>query len=109
MSNTQNEFKAVSNADLQKNQQIAISIYMEVEKIQEVETFLNAAYCERHGASSQQTFFPQSYGTFKQRDILETIDFFDIVNGMNQPGRAPVNSGNTATYILLHIRACQVG
>ena len=32
--------------------------------------------CERCGA-----FFPQSFGTFQQRDIWETIDFFDVVYG----------------------------
>ena len=36
---------------------------------------------ERRWASSQESFFPQSHGTCKQRNILETIDFFDMVHG----------------------------
>ena len=36
-------------------------------------------YCERHGASLQESFFPQSYLTFKQRNISENIDFFVMV------------------------------
>ena len=27
----------------------------------------------------QESFLPQSYGAFKQRDISETIDFFDMI------------------------------
>ena len=27
-----------------------------------------------------ESFFPQSYGTIKQRDMSETIDFFDMAN-----------------------------
>ena len=34
---------------------------------------------ERRGASSQESFCPQSYGTFKQRDNSEINDFFDMV------------------------------
>ena len=37
-------------------------------------------HCERRGAKRSklavESFFPQSYGTFKQRNIYETIDFF---------------------------------
>ena len=35
--------------------------------------------CERRGVNLQESFDPQSYGTFEQSDILETIDVFDMV------------------------------
>ena len=40
--------------------------------------YIVANCCERQWASSQESLFPQSYGTFKQRDISATIDFFSI-------------------------------
>ena len=67
---------------------------------------LHVYHCERPGATwseadrarSGELFFPQSYGTSKQRDISETNDFFDMVyrtkkiifhysSMMNRPGR----------------------
>ena len=35
-----------------------------------------ASDAERSEANSQESFFPQSYGNFKQRDISKTVDFF---------------------------------
>ena len=31
--------------------------------------------------SPVESFFPQSYGTFEQRNISTTIDFFDMAHG----------------------------
>ena len=36
---------------------------------------------ERSEAISQESFFPQSYGKSKQRDISETVVFFGIAYG----------------------------
>ena len=37
-------------------------------------TFI-ASDAERSEAISQESFFPQSYGTYEKHDISETIDF----------------------------------
>ena len=61
-------------------------------------------YCKRREAKRSdlavESFFPQSYWTFKQRDISETIEFFNVayrtkmflfdhlIDLMNWPGPA---------------------
>ena len=61
---------------------IYIYIYTYILGVITIEILLNtvnfASDAERSEASSQESFFPQSNGTFKQRDSSETFFFFDM-------------------------------
>ena len=45
-------------------------------------TCILASDADRREATSQESFFPQAYGTFKPLNISETDDFFFFRNGL---------------------------